>query len=275
VAMTERVLVTGAAGRIGGYLRPRLARPGRTLRLLDVVEVDDVGPGEEAVTASVTDLDAAVAACADVDAVVHLGGHSGEEAWEDILAANVHGTYVVFEAARRAGVGRVVYASSNHAVGFHPGTDPVPDGLSPRPDTYYGVSKATGEALGSLYHDRYGLDVVCLRIGTCRDRPTDVRGLETWLSPDDCGRLVEAALTCPSPGFRIVWGVSANTRRRWALAGAHELGYRPRDDAEAFAAEVGGHGDPETDGFVGGEFCGRDLDAPSWGPRAPRPVADR
>jgi uronate dehydrogenase len=261
--MPERVLVTGAAGRIGGYLRSRLARPGRVLRLLDVATPPDVGTDEEVVTASVADLDAVVAACtADgraVDAVVHLGGHSGEEAWDDILATNIHGTYAVLEAARRAGAERAVLASSNHAVGFHPGTDPVPDDLPPRPDTYYGVSKATGEALGSLYHDRYGLDVVCLRIGTCREAPTDARGLATWLSPDDCGRLVEAALTCPSPGFRIVWGVSANTRRRWSLAGAHELGYRPRDDAEVFAAEVGDRV-ADTDGYVGGEFCGPAFD---------------
>jgi len=259
--MTERVLVTGASGRIGGYLRARLARPGRTLRLLDVVAARDVTEHEEVVTASVADLDAMAAACRDADAVVHLGGHSGEAAWDDILATNIHGTYAVLEAARRAGVGRVVLASSNHAVGFHPGTDPVPDDLAPRPDTYYGVSKAAGEALGSLYHDRYGLDVVCLRIGTCRERPTDVRGLSTWLSPDDCGRLVEASLTCPSPGFRIVWGVSANTRRRWALAGAHELGYRPRDDAEVFAAEIE-EGPADTDGYVGGEFAGPGFDAP-------------
>ncbi|GLZ44534.1 NAD-dependent dehydratase [Actinomycetospora sp. NBRC 106375] len=260
--MTERVLVTGAAGRIGGYLRTRLARPGRTLRLLDVVTPPD-GPGDEVVTASVTDLDALIAACADVDAVVHLGGQSGEADWQTILETNIHGTYAVFEASRRAGVGRVVFASSNHAVGFHPATDPVGDGLPPRPDTYYGVSKVTGEALGSLYHDRYGLDVVCLRIGTCHDRPTDARGLATWLSPDDCGRLVEASLTCPSPGFRIVWGVSANTRRRWALTGAHEIGYRPRDDAEAYAAEVADRTSPDTDGWVGGGFCGPSFDAPS------------
>ena len=263
--MTERVLVTGAAGRIGGYLRTRLARPDRTLRLLDVAWISDPDPAEEVVTASVTDLDAMVAACTGdgraVDAVVHLGGYSGEEAWEDVLAVNIHGTYVVLEAARRARVPRVVFASSNHAAGFHPALDPVPDDLRPRPDTYYGVGKAAGEALGSLYHDRYGLEVVCLRIGTCREAPTDARSLATWLSPDDCGRLVEAALTCPSPGFRTVWGVSANTRRRLALAGAHEIGYRPRDDAEVFAAEVG-HRTADTDGYVGGEFAGPSFDTP-------------
>lgn len=258
---TGRVLVTGAAGRIGGYLRARLPRPGRSLRLLDITTPDGVGEHEEAVTASVTDLDAMVAACADVDAVVHLGGQSGEAAWDHILANNIHGTYVAFEAARRAGVGRVVFASSNHAAGFHPALDPVPDDLPPRPDTYYGVSKVAGEALGSLYHDRYGLDVVCLRIGTCSDTPPNARALATWLSPDDCGRLVEAALTCRAPGFRVVWGVSDNTRRRWALAGAHEIGYRPQDDAEIHAAEVGDR-TADTDGYVGGEFAGPSFDAP-------------
>jgi nucleoside-diphosphate-sugar epimerase len=257
--VTERVLVTGAAGRIGSYLRTRLVRPGRRLRLLDVAEIGDVGEGEELVTASVADLDAVVAACTDVDAVVHLGGYAGEEAWEDVLAVNIHGTYAVYEAARRAGVGRVVFASSNHAVGFHPATDPVPDDLPQRPDTFYGVGKVTGEALGSLYHDRYGLDVVCLRIGTCSDTPPNARALATWLSPDDCGRLVEAALTCRAPGLRVVWGVSANTRRRWSLAGAHEIGYRPRDDAEAYAAEVGDR-TADTDVYVGGEFCGPEFD---------------
>ena len=251
--MAETVLITGAAGRIGGMLRPRLARPGRVLRLFDVVEVP-AGAGEEVRVGSVTDADAVSDACVGVSAVVHLGGIPGEAAWDDILTTNIHGTAVVFDAARRRGVPRVVFASSNHAAGFHPSVDAVGDDLLPRPDTFYGVSKVTGEALGSLYHDRHGLDVVCLGFGTCAERPPDVRALSTWLSPDDCGRLVTAALDAPSPGFRIVWGVSANTRRRWSLTAAHELGYRPRDDAERFAPEVT-EGDPGTDTFVGGEFC--------------------
>lgn len=259
--VTDRILMTGGAGAVGSMLRSRIARPGRALRLLDVVDVADPGPGEEVVAASVTDLDAVTRACADVDAVVHLGGIPREAAWDEILDTNIHGTYVVLEAARRAGVPRVVFASSNHAVGFHPATDTVPDGLPPRPDTFYGVSKVAGEALGSLYHDRYGLDVVCLRIGTCSERPSDARGLATWLSPDDCGRLVTAALDVPRPGFRIVWGVSANTRRRWELTAAHELGYRPRDDGERFATEVGDRVDPATDTLVGGRFTSPDLDA--------------
>ena len=259
--MSETLLITGAAGRIGGMLRPRLRRADRTLRLLDVAAVDDPGDREEVVTASVTDLDALTEVCRGADAVVHLGGISSEAAWGEILDVNIHGTFTVFEAARRAGVPRVVFASSNHAVGFHPAVDAVRDDLPARPDTLYGVAKVTGEALGSLYHDRYGLDVVCLRIGSCFEQPPDARALATWLSPGDVARLVEAAVTARAPGFRVVWGVSDNTRRRWSLTAAAELGYRSHDDAEAFA-DRDVPTDPWTDAFVGGGFCGPRYDEP-------------
>jgi len=258
--MTERILLTGAAGAIGTMLRPRLARAGRTLRLLDVAPLS-AGEGEEAVRGSVSDLDTMVAACADVAAVVHLGGLSTEAPWAEILEHNINGTYTVLEAARRAGASRVVFASSNHAVGFVPMAEQVGEYGYPRPDTYYGVSKAAGEALGSLYHDRYGLDVVCLRIGACAERPWNERSLAIWLSPDDCGRLVTAALDASAPGFRVVWGVSANTRGTWPLAEARTLGYDPQDDAEVYAGSL----PPATDAekrYLGGEFCSPDLDAP-------------
>lgn len=258
--MTTRLLITGAAGGVGTLLRPLLARPGRTLRLLDVVDVPEVGDGAESVRASITDLAAITEACADVDAVLHLGGLSTEHGWADIMVTNIDGTYKVFEAARRAGVPRVVFASTNHTVGFHPDTGvEAPDYLFPRPDTYYGVSKVAGEALGSLYHDRYGMDVVCLRIGACYARPLDTRMLATWLSPADCARLVEAALSAPAPGFRVVWGVSDNTRRWWSLAEAEALGYRPEDDAEQYADETQATGDRFT-GYLGGAFCSPELD---------------
>jgi nucleoside-diphosphate-sugar epimerase len=258
--MTVRILLTGAAGAIGTMLRPRLARAGRVLRLLDIAPLS-AGPDEEVVPGSVSDMDTMVAACAGVAAVVHLGGHSREAPWAEILAHNINGTYTVLDAARQAGVPRVVFASSNHAVGFRPVDEDAGEYLYPRPDTYYGVSKAAGEALGSLYHDRYGLDVVCLRIGSCAERPVNERALATWLSPDDCGRLVSAALSAPAPGFRVVWGISANTRARWSLAEARSLGYEPRDDAEVYAAEL-----PASDGlekvYLGGDFCSPDLDVP-------------
>lgn len=261
------ILVTGAAGLVGSMLRPRLARPGRTLRLLDTAPIT-AGPGEEAVRASVTDLDAMTEACRNVTAVIHLGGISGEAPWQQILEVNIDGTYAVFEAARRAGVGRVVFASSNHAVGFSPRADfPVPDYAFPAPDTYYGVAKVAGEALASLYHSRYGLDAICIRILTCAERPPTIRALSTWLSPDDAGRLFEACLSAPDPGFRVVFGVSANTRGGWvSLDEARALGYQPRDDAEAYAAEViAAHGEPDPAdpvlAHLGGEFALPRFDA--------------
>jgi len=255
------IVITGAAGLVGSMLRPRLARPDRTLRLLDVAPLV-AGPGEEAIEASVTDMDAMTAACRGADAVIHLAGLPGEAPWPRILELNINGGYVVFEAARRAGTPRVIFASSNHAVGFTPRADfPVPDYAFPAPDTYYGVSKAATEALAAMYHYRHGMDAICVRILSCFPRPQNVRMLSTWLSPDDTGRLFEACLTAPAPGFRVIFGVSANTRGGWvSLAEAAALGYQPQDDAEAYAAQIiaeQGEPDPATDPvlqYLGGEF---------------------
>lgn len=264
------ILITGAAGRIGTMLRSRLAAPGRVLRLTDVTPLPEpLGPGEEGETASVTDMAAMTAACSGVEAVIHLGGISTESSWDRILDVNINGTYTVFEAARRAGVPRVVFASSNHAVGFTPRADfPVPDFAYPAPDTYYGASKAAGEAVAALYARRYGLDAVCVRILSCFERPTGPRMLGSWLSPDDAGRLFEACLTAPSPGFQVIYGVSANTRGGWvSLAGARALGFQPLDDAEVYAPElIAAEGEPAPDDpvfrYLGGDFTFPALDAP-------------
>jgi hypothetical protein len=268
LAGVPTILITGAAGGIGAMLRPRLARQDRTLRLLDVADLT-AGPGEEVARASITDMDAMTAACRGASAVIHLAGISGEAPWEDILQANIQGTYVAFEAARRAGVPRVIFASSNHAVGFSPRESfPVPDYAFPAPDTYYGVAKVSGEGLAGLYHYRYGMDTICIRILTCFEKPPSARALSTWLSPDDAGRLFEACLTAPDPGFRVIYGVSANTRGGWvSLAEAEALGYRPQDDAESLADEVVaefGEPDPADPGlrYLGGEFTLPDMDAP-------------
>jgi uronate dehydrogenase len=266
------VLLTGAAGRIGTVLRGGLPERGWALRCLDVVPVTDVRPGEEQLVADVTDLSAMVDAADGASAIVHLGGISGESTWPAVSHANIEGTYCVLEAARRTGVPRVVVASSNHATGY----TPRPDGgllrevdSPPRPDTYYGVTKVAMEALGSLYVDRYGLDVVCLRIGSAFPEPMTTRMLSTWLSPADTVSLVDAALSAPSPGFSVVWGVSANTRNWWDLTAARALGFDPQDDAEVYAeALIEAHGEPDLGrpayARVGGEFTTAAFDAETF-----------
>ena len=283
--MSGLVLVTGAAGRIGTVLRGGLPERGWALRCLDVVPIVETRAGEEHVVADVSDLAAMVDATQGVDAVVHLAGHVGEGTWPVISRAGIEGTYATIEAARRAGVQRVVLASSNHATGFTP--RPASGLLReadapPRPDTYYGVWKVAMEALGSLYADRYGMDVVCLRIGSAFPEPATVRQLATWLSPDDTVSLVHAALSAPSPGFAVVWGVSANTRNWWDLTSARALGYEPKDDAEVYAeALIEAHGEPDPadpeHARVGGEYTLPEFDAEHFEPggrHAPVPRAD-
>ncbi|MFD9893492.1 NAD-dependent epimerase/dehydratase family protein [Amycolatopsis sp. NPDC059027] len=260
----SRVLITGASGRIGGYLRTRLRRPGRTLRLLDTVPAEAAAEGEdvEIVPGSVTDAAVLAEACSDVDAVIHLAGHPREHTWQEILAVNVDGTRTVLEAARRCEVPRVILASSGHVAGFRENKGILPADSSPRPDTYYGFGKAVLEALGSLYHSRFGMDVLCVRIGACFPDPGNAHGMELWLSPDDAGRLFEACLAAPEPGYRIVWGVSANTRGRCSPREAGELGYRAVDDSERFAGTLSPD-DDSTSVYLGGTlFVTTELGVP-------------
>ena len=273
------MLITGAAGRIGTVLRGGLPERGWAVRCLDVVPIADTRPGEQHVVADAADLAAMVDATQGATAVVHLAGNSGESTWAAISRGHIESTYCTLEAARRAGVRRVVLASSNHATGF----TPRPAGgllreadAPPRPDTYYGAAKVTLEALGSLYADRYGMDVVCLRIGSAFPEPTNTRHLSTWLSPADTVALVDAALTAPSPGFAVVWGVSANTRSWWDLSAARALGYQPQDDAEVYAeALVEAHGEPDladpVHAHVGGEYVLPDFDADAVAARVTAP----
>ncbi|HEV3169396.1 MAG TPA: NAD(P)-dependent oxidoreductase [Actinocrinis sp.] len=262
------ILITGAAGGVGTLMRPRLARPGRTLRLLDIAPLEPAGEGEETVRASITDLEAMTRACDGVEAVIHLGGISLEAPWAQIIDVNINGTYTVFEAARRAGVPRVIFASSNHVVGFHtPDEFPLSEATIPLPDTYYGVSKVAGEGIGALYAKRYGLDVISIRILSCFPKPRSLRMLSTWLSPDDGARLLEACLTVEKPGYRVVYGVSANTRGGWvSLDEARALGYEPKDDSEAYAAElIARDGEPDPGDpvftYLGGDFTLPKLNA--------------
>ncbi len=242
----RRVLITGARGKVGSVMRPGLRDGLDELRLSDLEAPDALVGPETFFAADLSDADAIARAVEGVDAVVHLGAVPDEAAFELIAGPNLHGVYHVFEACRRAGVPRVVFASSNHASGMYPVGVPLDGEQRPRPDGLYGASKVYGEALGSMYADKFGLEVVCLRIGSFQPRPRERRELSTWISHEDCVRLVRAALTADDVHFEIVYGASANTRRWWPLENA--IGFVPLDDAEVFADELDGPGYAEQGG---------------------------
>jgi len=227
-----RVAVTGAAGRIGRVVHRGLGDRGHQVIAMDVARADDVQHVDVRDTAALVPL---LRGCAGV---VHLAANPNETSFEEALDSHLRLTHSVLEAMLAAGVPRIVYASSNHAVGFTPRVRMVGADTRHRPDTFYGVGKAACEALCSLYADRHGLAAVCLRIGTFADRPRTRRDLSTWLSPGDAVRLVEASLTAPAVHFSVVYGISANARAWWDLGPARRLGYRPQDDAEAFAGPI-------------------------------------
>ena len=256
----KRLLLTGAAGHLGRMLRPRLKAYCDALRLSDQVDLGAAAVGEELAVARLEDKAAMLRLLEGVDAVVHLGGVATEQPWEPILAANIVGTYNLYEAARKNGVRRIVYASSNHVTGFYR-QDAVIGPRDPvRPDGLYGLSKAFGENLAQLYHDRHGIETACLRIGSSFAEPRDRRMLATWLSFDDCERLVVAALVAPVVGCSIVYGVSDNASTWWDNTSARHLGFRPLDSSEPYRAALEARqptldpGDPATI-YQGGAFA--------------------
>lgn len=258
------LLLTGAAGRMAQPLRPALADDFDLVRLFSRSALDSVSPREEVALGDLEDLAALERASEGVDVVVHLGGKADEAPFDEILSANIVGTHNVFEAARRAGVRRVVYASSHHVTGFHPVSQMVGVHSDVRPDTYYGVSKVFGEALGRLYHDKWGLEVVCLRIGVCRQEPENSDQLRTWLSVPDSIRLVRAAALNDVPGgFITVYGVSDNTNRFWDDGPGQRLGFVPKDSADAFADRLGGV-QPFSTTWQGGAFTKPDYQGGTW-----------
>lgn len=231
----RRILITGAAGKIGSSLRAGLRGAYPVIRLTDRVDMGEAGPGEEVMIADLADLAAVETAVEGVDAIVHFGAIAEEDEWQAILSANIIGTYNIFEAARRQGVKRVVFASSLHVTGFYRCTQRIDPGMPMRPDSRYGVSKAFGEMLASLYADKHGIACVCLRIGTFNDRPRGKRMMSTWISPRDMTQLVRCSLEAPDIHFLVVYGVSANKRSWWDNSMAERLGYAPQDDSERYA----------------------------------------
>lgn len=235
----NRILLTGAAGGLGKVLRQRLQPFTRQLRLSDICEMPAAeGAHEDVVVCDLADKLAVDALVADCDAIVHFGGVSTERSFEDILGANIAGVFHLYEAARRHGVKRVIFASSNHVIGFYRQTERL-DGRSPhRPDSYYGLSKAYGEDLASFYFDRYGIETVSIHIGSSFPEPQNVRMLDTWLSYDDLVQLIERGLYADKVGHTVVYGASANRNVWWDNRHAEHLGYQPKDSSEPWRAGI-------------------------------------
>jgi uronate dehydrogenase len=256
----DRLLITGAAGALGAVLRRHLAGRYPQLRLSDRAPMGDAGPGEELVTCELGDGPAVERLLDGVDACVHLGGQPVEAPWPVVHEANILGAINLWEAARKAGTRRIVFASSNHAIGFHPRTRKLDHESPARPDSRYGLSKAFGEDLALYYANKHGIGAMCMRIGSARERPIDARMLATWQSLRDFCQLVEVGLAADYV-YEIVYGVSDNPRSWWDNRNALRLGYRPQDSAEAWAAELEGvlANDPIADAYQGGAFCSADF----------------
>ncbi len=256
----NRILITGAAGRLGTELRKGLSHLAEHVRLSDRVEADDLQPNEEMVVCELGDYEAVMALTKDVDAIVHFGGAPLETDFETILDSNIRGSYHIYEGARKNGVRRVIYSSSVHAIGYHEMTAQIDADAPVRPDSLYGVSKNFVESLGRLYWDKFGIECLCLRIFSSFPEPADRRMLWSWLSFADCVQYVERGLIAPRVGYTIGHGLSDNRLKPVDDSKAGHIGFEPRDTAEGFREAIEARtepADPKSPSveFIGGWFC--------------------
>jgi uronate dehydrogenase len=235
----KKIALTGAGGQLGSVLRAALVARGVALRsaggnrpLTPLVQGEDVMHGDLRESATVDRL------LEGVDVLIHFAGTSVERPLPEIVENNLRALVEVYEGARRHGVRRVVFASSNHAIGMYPVTERLGLDCAPRPDGFYGLSKVWGEALARMYWDKHGIESICVRIGSCVERPTEPRHLSTWFGHTDLLHFIDCCIDAPAVGFLVVWGVSANARSWWDNRGAERLGYRPTQNAEAYAGQV-------------------------------------
>ena len=255
----NRLLLTGAAGGLGKVLRERLRPYTNILRLSDIGEMAPAaGPHEEVVRCDLADKAAVHQLVEGVDAILHFGGVSVERPFEEILGANICGVFHVYEAARRHGVKRVVFASSNHVIGFYKQDQHLDANSLRRPDGYYGLSKSYGEDMASFYFDRYGIETVSIRIGSSFPEPANRRMMSTWLSYDDLTHLLERCLYAPNVGHTVVYGMSNNRDVWWDNSQAAHLGFKPKDSSEVFRDKVEAQPMPAADDpariYQGGAF---------------------
>jgi len=262
----KRVLLTGAAGGIGTWLRRLLPPIYPDLILSDIQEPLDLANSETFITADLAKPDEIERACDGIDGIIHLGGQSSEADWDTILQANIIGCYNLFEAARKAGVKRVVFATSNHVVGYYPRATTISPDVIARPDSRYGVSKLFGEGLGALYAYKHGIGVTSIRIGNVAEKPIDVRRLSIWIRPEDLVKLVRIGLERPGVVYEVVYGVSENDRSWYDNSQATAIGYAPDWRSEDYekgviAAEPTTGKHPAAEFYQGGTFCAAEYSA--------------
>ncbi|NKE43877.1 NAD(P)-dependent oxidoreductase [Roseomonas frigidaquae] len=255
------VLLTGASGALGSMLAAHLSEVGFDLVLTDIKPFPGPLPLRARFErADLCDRPAILALGEGCGAIVHFGGVSTERPFDEVLGPNIGGLFNIYEAARLAGA-RVIFASSNHAIGFHERSSPLDADCELRPDTYYGLSKAYGELMGRLYWYKHGVENLSIRIGSGFPEPKDLRTLSSWLSYADLARLVAAALRAEEVGCDIIWGASANSRSWWRDDARKRIGWAPRDSADDYAAAFAGivSDDPITERYQGGHLCARDY----------------
>jgi uronate dehydrogenase len=263
--MLKKLLITGANGNLGTVCRDRLKPMAETIRLSARKGLGEAAAHEEIVYCDLSDKAAVAALVEGCDGIVHLGGQAREAPWETILNANIDGMFNLYEAARNSSVTpRIIFASSNHAIGFHKQTDRLDANSPTRPDGLYGVSKVFGEALASMYHDKFGIETASVRIGSCFPEPRNHRMLSTWMSYDDFILLIERIITVPRLGCPIIYGASANAASWWDNREVAYLGWQPTDNAEAFRAKLDAEMDPPAGDDVnavyqGGAFAGDNI----------------
>lgn len=263
--MLNRLLITGANGGLGSVCRERVGHLARIVRLGARKGLGEAGPNEEIVYCDLGDKAAVEAMVEGCDGIVHMGGQSVEAPWTTIRNANIDGAFNLYEAARKSSVKpRIIFASSNHAIGFHLQTEQLTASSPTRPDGLYGISKVFGESLARLYYDKFGIETASIRIGSSYPEPSDYRMLSTWLSYDDLVSLIERIFEVPRLGCPIIYGASANDASWWDNREVSYLGWQPKDNAEAFRAKVGAKMDPPSADDVmaiwqGGKFCGEGI----------------
>lgn len=234
----KRLLITGAAGGLGRAMRSRLAGFAETLRLSDIVDLGTAGPNEELVVCDLADADAVMRLVEGCDGILHLGGVSVEDKFSKILNANLLGLYNLYEAARAHGQPRILFASSNHVVGFYRQDEHIDVKAPMKPDGLYGVSKCFGEALARMYFEKFGQETALVRIGSCFEKPINHRMLSGWMSHDDFVSLIGCVFRTPMLGCPIIWGISDNDSKWWDNSHASYLGWKPKDNAERYRAEL-------------------------------------